>query len=92
MLSQGYSLIFQINQQFFIPARLKHDKGDGGIIIDMEMRSIGSDVYAAGDIVSTSQWIDTEHWFQVYILISTVHKILPMITVVLFLFFILQCD
>ena len=48
--------------------QLKHDAEDGGIIIDMEMRSSCSHVYAAGDIVSTSHWTDTEQWFQVSIL------------------------
>ena len=47
--------------------QFKHDAEDGGIIIDMEMRSSCSHVYAAGDIVSTSQWTDTEQWFQVSI-------------------------
>ncbi|KAF6025619.1 PYROXD1 [Bugula neritina] len=37
---------------------------DMGIIIDTEMRSNIPDVYAAGDVVNTSKWTDTEYWYQ----------------------------
>lgn len=47
-----------------IGSDLETNSSDGGILIDEQMRTSISDIYAAGDVVSCERWTHREHWLQ----------------------------